>query len=210
MASKTLTPYQYKHYNSGWSSWSSNLYGGYSGSTKYAVVLRYKVSDIDYFNPPYEITLEVPWVRQTTSAESGKFTIYLFTSDPTSSNTPSTIENSTSPKKRDTTTKSWSETDHELHVSTGIKLTYNPSSATTATYFYVWIANSVDFLEIGHKGYSDANDYQMKIAYNSGAVKIYDGSSWINATPYVYDGSSWVRTTAYVYNGSKWIAAGSS
>lgn len=37
-------------------------------------------------------------------------------------------------------------------------------------------------------------------------VRVYNGSSWVKATPYVYNGSSWVKATAYVYNGSKWVA----
>lgn len=37
-------------------------------------------------------------------------------------------------------------------------------------------------------------------------VRVYNGSSWVKATPYVYNGSKWVKATAYVYNGSKWVA----
>ena len=34
---------------------------------------------------------------------------------------------------------------------------------------------------------------------------IYNGSSWVPATPYIYNGSSWVPATAYIYNGSSWV-----
>ena len=40
-----------------------------------------------------------------------------------------------------------------------------------------------------------------------GKVAIYNGSSWINATPYVYNGSQWKMAQAYVYNGSSWVIA---
>lgn len=35
-------------------------------------------------------------------------------------------------------------------------------------------------------------------------VKIYNGSAWVNAIPYVYDGSAWKQAIPYVYNGSTW------
>lgn len=37
------------------------------------------------------------------------------------------------------------------------------------------------------------------------SVRVYNGSSWVKATPYVYNGSKWVKATACVYNGSKWV-----
>ena len=221
MASVNVDAYQYKHYNSGWSSWSTNLYGGYSGSTKYAAVIRYKLPDMSQKLPPYTISVKIPWIRQTTSAESGTFTIYLFTSDPTG-RTPSNVASTTDPVIRDKVTKSWSETDHELHTTT-VTLEYSPSAPTTATYFYIWIANSVDFLEIGYKGEVTASSYRMTITYGTAAVWLdttgaSDGSGWKRCivwldTTGASDGSGWKQVQPWIdttgaSDGSGWQKCG--
>lgn len=41
-----------------------------------------------------------------------------------------------------------------------------------------------------------------------GMVKIYNGSGWQNAIPYVYNGSGWQQAIPYVYNGSGWQICG--
>ena len=84
MASTTLRPNGYNHYNGSWDGWSTTYYGGYSGRVNYGTVLRYAVpTNLAFFGPPYELTVEVPWIRQGNSATSGTFTAYLFTTDPT-------------------------------------------------------------------------------------------------------------------------------
>lgn len=55
--------------------------------------------------------------------------------------------------------------------------------------------------------YSYINCTGSKCSYTTdspGVVKIWNGSSWVNAIPYVYNGSSWVKAIPYVYNGSTW------
>ena len=46
------------------------------------------------------------------------------------------------------------------------------------------------------------NSYLTGTTARGSVVKIYNGSSWINAVPHVYDGSKWVPATAYVYKNS--------
>lgn len=40
---------------------------------------------------------------------------------------------------------------------------------------------------------------------SAGMVRIWNGSSWVSATPYIYNGSTWVQAMPYVYNGSSWV-----
>ncbi len=207
MASTTINPTRYNHYNGKWSGWSSNLYGGYSGKKLYGTVLRYTVPS-GTFAPPYTFKVKIPWIRQSSSATSGTFTVYLFTVDPTGAvNTegdyqPDTVSSSNYKAKG---TVAWSGSDQELQTDTVVTITWAPTSATTATYFYIWIANSVDFLEIGYKGEVVASDYAMTITHSTNTVRVYNGSSWVTAVPYVYNGSSWVAASARVYNGSSWV-----
>lgn len=42
-------------------------------------------------------------------------------------------------------------------------------------------------------------------ANSPAAAKIWNGSSWVTATPYIWNGSSWVIATPYVWNGSSWV-----
>lgn len=42
----------------------------------------------------------------------------------------------------------------------------------------------------------------------NGTVRIYNGSSWQLAIPYIYNGSSWQQAIPYVYNGSSWKQCG--
>ena len=42
-------------------------------------------------------------------------------------------------------------------------------------------------------------------ANSPAACKIWNGSSWVTATPYIWNGSSWVIATPYVWNGSSWV-----
>lgn len=41
----------------------------------------------------------------------------------------------------------------------------------------------------------------------SGGVHIFNGASWVQATPYVFDGTSWVQVTPYVFDGTTWVQA---
>lgn len=49
--------------------------------------------------------------------------------------------------------------------------------------------------------------YKSSLSYTGyPTMKIYDGSAWKNAIPWVYDGSTWKRAMPMVYNGSKWAS----
>ena len=48
--------------------------------------------------------------------------------------------------------------------------------------------------------YTDSGSFTTDA--DAGNIFIYDGSDWVNATPYIYNGSSWVQATPYIYNGA--------
>lgn len=55
---------------------------------------------------------------------------------------------------------------------------------------------------------SSSTTYTSSVSYTVPVpkyVKVYDGSAWKNAIPFVYDGSAWKPATPMVYNGSKWV-----
>lgn len=188
MASTNLTINGYKHYNGGWSSWqTTQFYGGYSGATNYAAVLRFKTPNTTTYLAPFTFKITFPWVRQSSAQTSGTFTVYLFTLDPTGTYTPSTISSSTIHKA--TGTASWSSTDLSIHYTT-VTITLNSGSISANSNIYFWIANSVNFLQIGY-GTLNASNYTNTNEYNEGAISIYTNSGWQKAIPYVYTNSGW-------------------
>lgn len=50
--------------------------------------------------------------------------------------------------------------------------------------------------------------YKSTISFTASptAVKIYNGSTWQTAIPWVYDGSTWKQATPWIYNGTKWCS----
>lgn len=95
----------------------------------------------------------------------------------------------------------------------GVALTLSSTKPTRAGY---------EFLGWGTGGASDTTvDWNPGASYTTNAnltlhaiwklnacVRIYDGSSWRFAIPYVYDGSSWRQAIPYVYDGSTWRISG--
>lgn len=87
-----------------------------------------------------------------------------------------------------------------------------------ANYDFTLIANS-DLIDAGYdlsatfstdiNGDTRSGTWEIGV-YNYGATasgtqaKYYNGSSWIDATPYRYDGSSWIEATENRYTGSAW------
>jgi hypothetical protein len=68
---------------------------------------------------------------------------------------------------------------------------------------------SPSFSSTWWRGRNQSSYYAVTLYYESGVVKIYNGSAWKNAIPYVYNGSAWKQCIPYVYNGSAWkIASG--
>lgn len=211
MASANLTINGYKHYNGGWSSWSSTrFYGGYSGSTSYAAVLRFTTPDKATYLAPYTFNLKFPWVRQSSAQKSGTFTVYLFTSDPTGTYTPTNISSSTTHVASGTA--NWSATDLEIHY-TEVSITLTSGSIPANSNIYFWIANNVNFLEIGYSTLT-ASNYTNSNEYVEGAIWIYKNSTdkWVQAIPYVYKNSTdkWVQAIPYIYKNStdKWVPCG--
>lgn len=37
-----------------------------------------------------------------------------------------------------------------------------------------------------------------------GRVWIFNGTQWVEATPYIFNGSQWVQATPYIFNGTQW------
>lgn len=175
MASANLTINGYKHYNGNWSSWkTSAFYGGYSGSTSYATVLRFKTPNITTYLAPFKFQITFPWVRQPDAKTSGTFTVYLFTSDPTGTYKPNTISSSTTHIA--TGTANWSASDREIHYTT-VTITVDSGSISKNSDIYFWIANSVNFLEIGFNTVT-ASNYTNKNEYSEGAVWIKTNNGW--------------------------------
>lgn len=55
------------------------------------------------------------------------------------------------------------------------------------------------------------NYTQLNISFNTtqlSHIKVYDGSAWRNAIPYIYNGSSWQQAIPYLYNDSSWQICG--
>lgn len=49
--------------------------------------------------------------------------------------------------------------------------------------------------------------YKSSLSYTGyPTMRVYDGSAWKNAIPWVYDGSTWKRAIPMVYDGSKWTS----
>lgn len=50
--------------------------------------------------------------------------------------------------------------------------------------------------------------YTSRLSYTAQqqCIKIYDGSAWKSAIPWVYDGSTWKNAIPWVYDGSKWTS----
>lgn len=42
----------------------------------------------------------------------------------------------------------------------------------------------------------------------NGTVRIYNGSSWVLAIPYIYNGTEWKQAIPYVHNGTEWKICG--
>lgn len=43
-----------------------------------------------------------------------------------------------------------------------------------------------------------------EFTYDSGLIKVWNGTSWVSGTPYVWNGTQWVRGLAYIWNGTSW------
>ena len=80
-------------------------------------------------------------------------------------------------------------------TSTSVSNIFNAQQGTYTLYGFAQAANSL-FYPIGGA---------VTITVTGVGVKLYNGSSWINSTPYIYNGSSWVKATSYIYNGSSWV-----
>lgn len=55
--------------------------------------------------------------------------------------------------------------------------------------------------------YTTGKSVTTLAAPSGGFVSIWNGSSWINTTPYIWNGSSWVKVTPYIWTGSEWKQA---
>jgi hypothetical protein len=142
------TDLKYKFYNGGWSSWSSNLYGGYAGKEKYLAVLSFKTPKISTLHTKNKLHVTIPFVRQTTISKTGYLYVKLWASDPTTS---SNLQIPTATNCN--ASYYWSVDDLEVHTSSFVLDDITLSSDTT---FYLAIgANHT--MEIGHK-YDNAED----------------------------------------------------
>ena len=169
----TCTDFKYRHYNGGWSDWSSKLYDGYAGRTKYVAVLSFKTPEVEELHTNTHLDITIPWIRQSWASKSGMLYVKLLTSDPTASEPkPSTIiptENTCD------AASAWSANDLSIHTSDfTIAKDIEPN-----TVYYLTIGCSEDFLEIGYsKLYHDLYvidyDYSVYTAVGKGTVTITD------------------------------------
>lgn len=49
--------------------------------------------------------------------------------------------------------------------------------------------------------------YTASVSYDGyPTMKVYDGSNWKNAIPWVYNGTEWKKAIPMVYDGNKWVS----
>ena len=81
--------------------------------------------------------------------------------------------------------------DDDSGSGSNFSITYDVTAGTT---YYLWV-----------RLYSGENTGSIYIYVNpplaqSNKCYVYNGSTWVPATPYIYNGSAWVVTTPYIYN----------
>lgn len=98
----------------------------------------------------------------------------------------------------------WKNSENDTNVSLASKSNFSVARGTankTVT-GHTWV--KVSAVSSGTKSVS----VNYTVPKMDGMVKIYNGSGWQNAVPYVYNGSGWQQAIPYVYNGSGWQICG--
>lgn len=155
MASAACTGLQYKFYNGGWSSWKTSLSGGYAGSSKYVVVLKFTTPGVSGLFTGTGLSITIPYIRQTQST-SGTLYVKLYTSDPTTSSGICAIPTSSTCDA----SSSWKTNDRQVHTAT---FTFTRSLSESTTYYLV-IGNSGNYMEIGYSSTYDSW-YSINLTY---------------------------------------------
>lgn len=191
-------------YNGGWVSGSIGSRNGYvstasSTSVRTRITFSVAAPSSGYYISSLSITMGLVFNGGGTTTITG----YLYTSDPgTSVSGPPSgyIASATS----STITLGAS--------GTPFTLTWNVSNQkwTTAKTLWVWFCTSKSaHIEIWtyKSGNVPTPTYTTTTAI-LGIVKIWTGSAWKDAIPYIYNGSAWKQAIPYVWNGSAWKQGG--
>ena len=164
---------QYRFYNKGWSDWSSKLYGGYAGSSSYIVIL--KVSAGTFNGESTSVSITIPWVRQSSTAKNGTLYGKIYSNDPSSKGINTLLSETINSCNGSV---EWSSSDLQVHTST---TSLSPATGlSSGSTFYVAIACSRNFLEIGYSS-SYSSKYSCSIAYNSTYTISYNANGGTNA-----------------------------
>ncbi len=97
-------------------------------------------------------------------------------------------------------------TSNGVHVSNGTAwrtINHNSDGSATCKFGIKWGRNSSNLF--GYFSVKTIETGTVTLGNTRASVKIYNGSAWVNAIPYVYDGSAWKQAIPYVYNGSTWV-----
>ena len=154
---------RYKHYNGAWSSWSSTLYGGYAGASKYAVVLEILTGSPEAFSASTSITFNIPVVRQyrngtALGTKTGNLNFDIFAADQTG--LPGTVRGTGT---LGSGSVAFNITDYEVHT---LSYTISTKSLAANTKYYVYLSLSGTL----------TNSKHLSIGYNSDAGKNYSVS----------------------------------
>lgn len=85
--------------------------------------------------------------------------------------------------------------------------------ANTTYYIWMWADTPYVYGYTTYIGYfSHHSSYggliTVTMQYEEGCVKIHNGTTWVDAIPYVHNGTTWVRAIPYVHNGTTWKIGG--
>ena len=98
----------------------------------------------------------------------------------------------------------WKNSKDNANIALGSKTNFAVTRGTAHKTVTGWCWVSVSAVSSGSKSVS----VSYTVPKMDGMVKIYNGSGWQNAVPYVYNGSGWQQAIPYVYNGSGWQICG--
>lgn len=81
--------------------------------------------------------------------------------------------------------------------------------ATTPEFYggssYMFSAGSHTLYAVWSGGGGGGTDPPPITPGTEGGCRVWTGSQWVQATPYIWTGSQWVQATPYIWTGSQWV-----
>ena len=112
-------------------------------------------------------------------------------------------------------------TYYEFAIKYGATTYYHTSTSPTYTFYSLDPNGTIPLspdtqYTVNYRGMNEDADgsYATSVSVKTlaessgGFVSIWNGQSWVNATPYIWNGSSWVKVTPYTWTGSSWQKTG--